>query len=52
MEVTNTKDGKSQVMCVQPFGDYLMLRKMKKGDQVVTKLCRILEVNGRSIESH
>ena len=62
VEVTSVKDGKSQVMCVLPFGDYLKLRKVKKGDrvriaghplgyyekgdQVVTKQCRILEVNG------
>ena len=63
VEVTATKGGKSQVMCVLPFGDYLKLRKVSKGDhvviaghplgyyekgnQVVTKQCRILEVNGK-----
>ena len=65
VEVTSVKDGKSQVMCVLPFGDYLKLRKVKKGDrvriaghplgyyekgdQVVTKQCRILEVNGKKL---
>ena len=63
VEVTSEKNGKSQVMCVLPFGDYLKLRKVKKGDrvriaghplgyyekgkQVVTKQCRIVEVNGK-----
>ena len=62
VEVTSEKGGKSQVMCVLPFGDYLKLRHVSngdrvviaghplgyyaKGDQVVTKQCRILEVNG------
>ena len=63
VEVTNVKGGKSQVMCVLPFSDYLKLRKVSKGDrvviaghplgyydkgrQVVTKQCQILEVNGK-----
>ena len=62
VEVTDVKGGKSQVMCVLPWNDYLKLRKVskgdavrikgnplgyyEKGDQVVTKHCVILEVNG------
>ncbi len=35
VELSETKGGKSRVLCVLPFSDYLKLRHVSKGDQVV-----------------
>ncbi len=61
VELSEKKDGKSRVLCVLPFSDYLQLRKVSKGDQVimegevrsiydkdqtiVVKECKIIEIN-------
>lgn len=63
VEMAEAKDKKSRVLCVLPFTDYLKLRKVSKGDQVViqgeargfskehgyvvVKECKILTVNGK-----
>lgn len=59
VELSETKNGKSRILCVLPFSDYLKLRKVskgeeatlrgevrgfyEKGDQVLLKQCEILE---------
>ena len=35
IELSEKKDGKSRVLCVLPFSDYLKLRKVSKGDEVI-----------------
>lgn len=63
VELAEAKDKSSRVLCVLPFSDYLKLRHVSKGDQViiqgevrgfsaehnyvVVKECRIITVNGR-----
>lgn len=60
VELSEVKGGKSRVLCVLPFSDYLKLRKVSKGDEVimegevrslydkdqtvVVKECKIVEV--------
>ncbi len=60
VELSESKNGKSRVLCVLPFSDYLKLRRVSKGDQVVmegevrsiyekdqtivVKECKIIEV--------
>ncbi len=34
VELSEIKGGKSRVLCVLPFADYLKLRKVSKGDEV------------------
>ncbi|MCD8043011.1 MAG: OB-fold putative lipoprotein [Tannerellaceae bacterium] len=59
VELSEKKGGKSRILCVLPFSDYLKLRKVskgdeitftgevrgyyEKGDQVVLKQCQIVE---------
>ena len=59
IELSEKKGGKSRILCVLPFSDYLKLRKVskgeevvirgevrgfyKKGDQVLLKQCEIVE---------
>ncbi len=61
IELSEAKGGKSRVLCVLPFSDYLKLRQVSKGDEVVmegeirglydkdqtvvVKECKIIEVN-------
>lgn len=63
VEIAEAKDKSSRVLCVLPFSDYLKLRHVSKGDQVViqgeargfsaehnyvvVKECKILTVNGK-----
>lgn len=63
VEIAEAKDKHSRVLCVLPFGDYLKLRHVSKGDQVViegeargyskehdyivVKECKIVSVNGK-----
>lgn len=63
VELAESKDKSSRVLCVLPFSDYLKLRKVSKGDQVViqgeargfskehgyvvVKECKILTINGK-----
>lgn len=35
VELSEIKGGKSRILCVLPFSDYLKLRKVSKGDEVV-----------------
>ncbi len=35
VEVSETKGGKTRILCVLPFTDYLKLRHVSKGDKVV-----------------
>lgn len=35
VELSEEKKGKSRILCVLPFSDYLKLRKVSKGDEVV-----------------
>ncbi len=35
VELSEKKGGKSRILCVLPFSDYLKLRKVSKGDEVV-----------------
>lgn len=35
IELSERKGGKSRIMCVLPFSDYLKLRKVSKGDEVL-----------------
>ncbi len=35
VELSEAKDGKSRALCVLPFSDYLKLRQVSKGDEVV-----------------
>ncbi len=35
VELSEKKGGKSRILCVLPFSDYLKLRKVPKGDQPV-----------------
>lgn len=35
VELSEKKDGKSRILCVLPFSDYLKLRKVSKGNEVV-----------------
>ena len=35
VELSEKKDGKSRILCVLPFSDYLKLRKVSKGDEVI-----------------
>lgn len=35
VELSENKGGKSRILCVLPFSDYLKLRKVSKGDEVV-----------------
>ncbi len=60
IELSEIKSGKSRVLCVLPFSDYLKLRRVSKGDEVimegevrsiyekdqtiVVKECKIVEV--------
>ncbi len=60
VELSENKGGKSRVLCVLPFSDYLKLRRVSKGDEVimegevrsiydkdqtiVVKECKIVEV--------
>lgn len=60
IELSEKKDGKSRVLCVLPFSDYLKLRNVSKGNEVVmegevrslydkdqtvvVKECKIIEV--------
>ncbi len=60
VELSEKKGGKSRILCVLPFNDYLKLRRVSKGDEVimegevrslydkdqtvVVKDCRIIEV--------
>ena len=60
VELSEKKGGKSRILCVLPFSDYLKLRKVskgnqvvitgelrgfyEKGDQVLLKNCEIIEV--------
>ena len=37
VELSESKGGKSRSLCVLPFSDYLKLRKVSKGDEVVIK---------------
>lgn len=37
VELSEKKGGKSRILCVLPFSDYLKLRKVSKGDEVVLK---------------
>ncbi len=34
VELSEKKGGKSRILCVLPFSDYLKLRKVSKGDEV------------------
>lgn len=63
VELSEVKDGKSGILCVLPFSDYLKLRKVskgdevlitgevrnlyEKGDQIVVKECKIVENSGK-----
>ncbi len=63
VELSEEKDGKSRALCVLPFADYLKLRRVSKGDQVViegevrslydkdqtvvVKECKIITINGK-----
>lgn len=35
VELSEKKGGKSRMLCVLPFSDYLKLRKVKKGEEVI-----------------
>lgn len=35
VELSERKGGKSRILCVLPFSDYLRLRKVSKGDEVL-----------------
>lgn len=64
VELAEAKGKHSRVLCVLPFGDYLKLRHVSKGDHVVmqgevrgyskvhdyivVKNCKILKVNGKT----
>ena len=37
VELSDTKDGKTRILCVLPFTDYLKLRHVSKGDKVTMK---------------
>ena len=37
VELSDTKDGKTRILCVLPFSDYLKLRHVSKGDKVTMK---------------
>lgn len=37
VELSETKGGKTRILCVLPFSDYLKLRHVSKGDKVVMK---------------
>lgn len=37
VELSEKKGGKSRILCVLPFSDYLKLRKVSKGDEVLIK---------------
>ena len=37
VELSDTKGGKTRILCVLPFTDYLKLRHVRKGDQVTMK---------------
>ncbi len=37
VEISEKKGGKSRALCVLPFSDYLKLRKVSKGEQVIIK---------------
>lgn len=37
VELSEKKGGKSRILCVLPFSDYLKLRKVSKGDEVILK---------------
>ena len=37
VELSDTKGGKTRILCVLPFTDYLKLRHVSKGDQVTMK---------------
>lgn len=64
IELAEAKNKPSRVLCVLPFSDYLKLRHVSKGDQVVmqgevrgfskehgyvvVKECKIVKVNGKT----
>lgn len=66
VELSEKKGGDSRLLCVLPFSDYLKLRKVskgdevvmtgevrrfyEKGDQVLLKLCVIEKVNGKIVK--
>ena len=37
VELSDTKGGKTRILCVLPFTDYLKLRHVSKGDKVTMK---------------
>ena len=37
VELSDTKGGKTRILCVLPFTDYLKLRHVSKGDKVIMK---------------
>lgn len=37
VEISEKKGGKARALCVLPFSDYLKLRKVSKGDEVIVK---------------
>lgn len=37
IEISEEKNGNSRALCVLPYTDYLKLRKVKKGDEVIIK---------------
>lgn len=63
VEVAESAEASSRVLCVLPFSDYLKLRKVSKKDRVlirgnvlgfadkydyvVVKQCKIIEINGK-----